>query len=232
MKLTALLVTLVTALSFSSFAQVPKVVKTKSRYLVEQYEVLATNDTLKTGRYRKYFRDGNKLLEEGQYDNNRRTGVWTFFNGEGKPELVYDYSSNRVLTNNRSTLDSMGIIQQADANALVRLMPPPIYLASTYQIGGILMRELRLPIHLQRAGITDLWCRPLITVSPNGAHYRAITSHNDKEFNKNAIQAMSIAFKDVQWLPGSFSGQPVTSIYQLPEIRLHAYAVIRMQTNP
>lgn len=221
---------LLACLLFSSiaFGQPPrKSVKVKTRYLLEQFEVSATNDTLRTGSYRRYFRDGNLLLEEGQYDNNRRTGVWTFYDGKGKPELVYDYSSNKVITNNRTTLDSTGLIQQDDKKMVVRLTPPPAYLASMYQIGGILQRESRFPVHLQRAGVTQLSYRIVATVSPVGVHYQVVPSHDDKEFYQNAKQAALLALKNVTWLPGSYQGREVTAMYTLPPIILQAYSVIR-----
>lgn len=210
------------------FSQAPrKTVKSKTRYLLEQYEVLSTNDTIRSGSYRKYFRDGAILLEEGQYDNNRRVGSWTFYNSKGGSELVYDYSANKILTNNRTGIDSMGTIQIEGKNTLVRLDPPPTYLASSHQVSGILVRESRLPVHLQRAGTSQLAYQVVATVSQAGVHYRVIPSHSDKVFYQNAQQATALAFKNVQWLPGVYQDQEVTAIYMLPTIYLQGFAVIR-----
>lgn len=226
-----LYVTILTVfLSTIAFGQSLKTVKTKSRYLVEHYEVRVDNDTLRDGDYRKYFREGNVLLEEGEYANNRRTGVWTFYDAKRQPELVYNYSTRQVLTNNRTAIDSMGVIQQAGREEAVRLTPPPTYLASTYQIMGILLRESRLPVHLQRAGIAQLSYQIAATVSPAGAHYRVIPSHPDKAFRQNAQQATLLAFQDVQWLPASYEGQPVTAIYLLPAVMLQGFSVVRTMT--
>lgn len=215
-------------ISLPSFGQpARKTVKAKSRYLLEQYEVLASNDTLRTGSYRRYFREGDVLLEEGQYENNQRTGIWTFYDGTGKPELVYDYSSKRVLANNRIKIDSTGIIDQEGQRMAVRLIPPPTCLVSLYQVTGILVRESRLPAHLQRAGVSELTYQIVVTVSSAGAHYRVITSHTDNEFSRNARESALLAFKDVQWLPGSYQGREVTSIYALPVVSLHGFSVVR-----
>ena len=222
-----LLCVLYTSLAFS---QPPlKTVKVKSRYLVEQYEVLELNDTLRAGSYRKYFREGNLPLEEGQYDNNQRTGVWTFYDEKGKPELVYDYSAKKVLTYNRTMLDSLGVIQLAGKSTVVRLDPPPVYLASSYQISGILVRESRFPIHLHKAGMSQLSYQIMATVSPAGAHYRVLPSHSDKEFYKNAREWALLAFKDVTWLPGVYEGKEVTAIYTLPAILIQTHAQIRIR---
>jgi hypothetical protein len=204
-----------------------KPVKVKSRYLIEQYEVLTANDTVRHGTYRRFFREGNVLLEEGQYADNKRTGVWTFFDGKGQPELVYNYSTKEVLSNNRTNLDSMGVILQDGQMTGVRLTPPPIYLASQYQIGGILVRESRLPAHLQRAGTSELSYQIAATVSPVGVNYRIVTSSKDKDFNKTTRQAALLAFKDIKWVPGQYQGQEVTAVFLLPPIELRGFAVVR-----
>ncbi|GAB2566274.1 toxin-antitoxin system YwqK family antitoxin [Spirosoma areae] len=226
MKTSLLLLCLLTSL-LAHGQPLRKTVKSKSRYLLEQYEVLTTNDTLRVGSYRRYFRDGNRLLEEGQYDNNQRTGVWTFYDGKGSPELVYDYSAHKVITNNRTTLDSTGIIQQEAKNVVVLLNPPPLFLASTYQVTGILVREAKLPIHLQKAGVTQLSYLIIATVSPAGVHYKVVSSHTDTVFLANAKQAALLALKDVKWLPGWYQGKEVTTIYTLPAIILHSFSVVR-----
>jgi hypothetical protein len=230
-----LLLTIIAVCCFTfAVGQSLKTVKVKSKYLLEQYEVRADNDTLRDGTYRKYLRDGNTLLEEGAYANNRRTGAWTFYDRTGQPDLIYNYSTAQVITNNRTTAiaDTMGIIQREGKGTTVRLTPPPIYLASTHQISAILMRESRPPIHLQRAGVTELSYQIAATISPVGAHYRVITSHPDKEFRQNAQQWAALAFKDVQWLAGSYEGQPVTAIYLLPAITLHVSAVVHQHVRP
>ncbi|QJD80965.1 toxin-antitoxin system YwqK family antitoxin [Spirosoma rhododendri] len=225
-----LLLTIIAVCCFTfAHGQSLKTVKVKSKYLLEQYEVRADNDTLRDGTYRKYLRDGDVLLEEGSYANSRRIGTWTFYNRTGQPELIYNYSTAQVITNNRTTAtaDTMGIIQLEGKGTTVRLTPPPIYLASTHQISAILSRESRPPMHLHREGITELSYQIAATVSPVGARYRIIASHPDREFRQNAQQWAALAFKDVQWLPGSYEGQPVTAIYLLPAITMHLWAVVR-----
>ena len=220
----------ISALLFVScaFGQSLKTVKAKSRYLLEQYEVRADNDTLRAGSYRKYLRDGNVLLEAGTYADNHRTGIWTFYDDKGKPELVYDYSASKVLENHRgATVDSLGVIQLAGKATVVRLTPPPTLLASMYQVSAILLRESRFPVHLMQAGLRELSYKVAATVSPTGTSYRVIASNPDKKLAQAAREWVALAFEGVQWLPGSYEGQPTTAMYMLPEIVLVGSSVIR-----
>ena len=146
---------------------------------------------------------------------------------------MYNYSTGQVLANYRTTADSLGIIQRAEKEEAVRLTPPPTYLASEYQIMNTLMRESRVPMHLVKTGLRQLSYQIAATVAPAGTHYRVIPSHPDKEFRKNAQQWIALAFKDVQWLPGSYEGQPVTAIYVLPAVTLQVSAVVtQMRVQP
>lgn len=55
---------------------------------LEIYNVLKSDKNVKHGPYEKYFKysnpltQGKLLTERGQYDNNKKTGTWTFYWGE------------------------------------------------------------------------------------------------------------------------------------------------------
>ncbi|WP_147368018.1 hypothetical protein [Fibrisoma montanum] len=214
-------------LAAPGFAQSLKTVKEKSRYLTEEYSVLADNKAVRSGPYKKYFREGNVLLEEGQYENNQRVGQWKFF-ANGKEELVYDYTTQKVMVNARKNLSSAGLIQQADSLTAVELEQPPLYLASSQQVEGILVRESRLPFNLMKAGTMEVSFRIAATVSPSGAHYRIIPSVQDKEFTTLSRGAVQLALNEVEWVPAVYQGQSVTCIYTLEPITLHGVAVRQM----
>lgn len=224
------LLILLLLLPLFSEAQTLKSVKNRSKYLLEQYEVLAENDTIRAGSYKKMRIDTRELLEEGRYEANRRTGAWTFYNSKGTPELVYDYSTAQVITINRPrTKASLAQIQQGDTLAQVYLDVAPIYLASSVQIYSIIGREVRIPVQLQRIGIQEVSFKPVASVSPVGTSYRAITSHPDPEFKKSAREAMAMAFKGVEWLPAVYEGKPITSTYTFEDVVLTGYTVTRTQ---
>jgi len=82
----ALLFTL--TISFSVWGQETKQIKNEKGGDLEIYQVLKSNKKIKHGPYEKYFKYSNpmtrgKLLtERGQYDNNKKTGTWSFYWGE------------------------------------------------------------------------------------------------------------------------------------------------------
>ena len=82
-------------------------------------------------------------------------------------------------------------------------------------------------MHLMQAGLRELSYKIAATVSPSGTHYRVIASNSDKKFTQDAKKWTALAFKDTQWVPGSYAGQPTTIMYMLPEIVLVGSSVIR-----
>jgi hypothetical protein len=76
-------------LSFIAHGQETKQVKTESKNGdLEIYSVLKADKNIKHGPYEKYIKystpmtKGTILIEKGQYDSGKKTGIWTFYWGE------------------------------------------------------------------------------------------------------------------------------------------------------
>ncbi|MBO0938680.1 hypothetical protein J2I47_19165 [Fibrella sp. HMF5335] len=209
-------------------AQTLKTVKKRSKYLLEQFEVLTDNDTMRAGNYKKMLIGNKQLLEEGRYETGRRVGPWTFYNQKGETELVYDYTTRQVVTLNRpQKLASLAQVQQGDTIASVYLDAAPVYLASTAQLYTIMGREVRFPVQLLRSGITELSYKVVATVSPMGTSYRVIASNPADEFKKSARDAMNMAFKGVEWVPVVYQDKPVPTVFLFESIVLTGFAIER-----
>ena len=210
-------------------AQTLKTVKKRSKYLLEQFDVLADNDTMRAGGYKKMFLNTKQVLEEGRYEANQRVGTWTFYDANGQPDLMYDYTTKQVVTLNRpQKLASLAQIQQGDTLANVYLDAAPVYLASTALIYATMGREARFPANLQRSGLTELSFKAVATISPRGTSYRIVASNPDAEFKKSARDAMNLAFRDVEWVPVMYQGKPVTTVFQFEDIVLTGFSVVRI----
>ncbi len=225
-----LLLCLFLTLPLFTEAQTLKTVKKRSKYLLEQFEVLAANDTMRAGTYKKMFIDTKQLLEEGRYEASHRVGPWTFYNQKGEVELVYDYTAKQVITANRPRkLATLAQVQQGDTVASVYLDAAPIYLASTAQIYAIMGQEVRFPARLQRSEPTQLSFKVVATISPAVTSYRIIASNPDSEFKKSARDAMAMAFRGVDWVSVVYEGKPVPTVFQFDDVVLTGFSVERPQ---
>src|SRR5688572_18117892 len=84
-----LILSLTILTAFSTLGQETKQTKNENKEGdLEIFHVLKSDKNIKHGPYEKYFKFSNpvtrvKLLtEKGQYDNNKKTGTWSFYWGE------------------------------------------------------------------------------------------------------------------------------------------------------
>ncbi|XWW46053.1 hypothetical protein JYG30_00915 [Fibrella sp. USSR17] len=202
-------------------AQATKMIKKGSPYFREQFEVLADDRSVREGVYKKFSLERNSLLEEGQYAANQRVGVWTFYDGNGNPELEYDYSLKKVNSMNRKHFaESVAQVMVGDSVRQIFLDRGPVYLASSVQVYSTMAREARIPAHLARSGQQMFSFKVLATVSASGAVYRVLPSNPDAEFIKTSKQAARLAFEGVEWVPAVHEQTPITATYLFSDILL------------
>ncbi|MBO0932561.1 hypothetical protein [Fibrella aquatilis] len=214
-------------------AQQLKLVKKRSKYLLEQFEVLADNDTIREGRYKKLFLTNRQVLEEGHYEENQRVGVWTFYGANNVPELQYNYSTKKVISTTRfQHVATLAQIPQADTLAQVYIDNAPVYLASSEQIWCILLREIHFPARLYKAGLRELSFKITATVSEAGPFYRVTVSHPSAEFTASCNKAMRLAFSGVKWVSAAYQQRPVTAMYQFEKFTLMAPSMKIYDNDP
>ena len=222
MKISLLMLLLL--LPFWAKAQLTRQLTNKSAYFLEQFEVRAEAPDVKEGTYQKFTRRTHKLFESGTYLAGQRTGVWTFYSQSGQSDLVYDYSQKTIVLLNRTNVAaSVAQFIEADTLRTVVVDREPVYLASSVQIYETLGRNARFPTHLAKAGLTDISFKVLATVSPSGTSFRIMPSHADGQFIRESKQAAVEAFAGVDWVLAIYRQRPVTAVYFLGDVKIHAY---------
>lgn len=123
MKLTVGPLLILLFIAIKSFSQqTVEVVETVDKQFKDKnvYSVLKENKSIKQGLYQHYRRDNvihsgyykmdkkdstwqrsdtrGRVMSQKSYAENRRTGVWTFFENDGKIALQYDFNKNEFLT--------------------------------------------------------------------------------------------------------------------------------------
>src|SRR3954464_10971017 len=60
------------------------------------YHVMATNPDTKQGSYQALFRK-KTVIATGMFENDKKAGVWRFFDQNGQAMQIYDYTKNQLL---------------------------------------------------------------------------------------------------------------------------------------
>jgi hypothetical protein len=83
--------------SLGSFGQELK----KKRKGNETFQVLKRDESIRHGTYVK--QDAAGIIEKGQYDMNKKVGVWEFYEQGGSLEQKFNYSDSILLQDNSAT---------------------------------------------------------------------------------------------------------------------------------
>ena len=173
--------------------------KDKEKSIVEIYYVLKNDKNKKNGDYIKFL--NNKKIETGQYVNNEKSGIWTFYDSDNTVDLKYDYDKDSILfvdiKNDHSDLDR-----------------PGIYLGSLYETRYTIMTNLRYPAEAAENGKSG---RVLIDIfiDKNGNVYDyKIKESVYPPLDNEALRVVKLIPK--KWLPAYKNGEPVEYKYTYP----------------
>lgn len=92
-----LLTFIILATSFNLFGQDTKKKTVKNDYppYKETFYVLKSDQEIKQGEYKKTY---GGLSVNGQFENNKKTGVWEYYDRSGQLEQKIDFSTNKVIS--------------------------------------------------------------------------------------------------------------------------------------
>ncbi len=104
--------------------------RTLSRHLREVYDVVKADWKVKDGRYAVINDDGFTVVK-GSYSNGKKTGVWNYYDNDGKLVQQYDFTVDSLVF---QSMDSASVVHQAfdipqGVEDSTKLRPP-------YKIGG------------------------------------------------------------------------------------------------
>lgn len=114
----------------------------------ETFYVLKSDQEIKHGEYKKRY---GRLSVKGQFENNKKTGVWEYYDRNGQLEQRIDFSNNKVLSTKPMTLITNYFIKEGDSYKEVTPEEIPIFQGGqsgiTYYIWN-----LRYPADARRMG--------------------------------------------------------------------------------
>ncbi|MFC6997697.1 energy transducer TonB [Rufibacter roseus] len=117
-------------------AQTKKVkAKGPSRYIQIESSVLKSDPSIKDGPSRTLM--SGRVVEKGNFENNKKVGVWTYLDSSPNQYLEFDHTLNKVIDDTRKkSAEQLRKITNAPADSTVSL--EPVFLGSW----GIVYRQL------------------------------------------------------------------------------------------
>jgi len=185
-----------------------------SPQVTEKYNVLKSDYTVLQGQYSAYFK--KKLLAAGKYENNKRTGTWTFFDKQGAPCQRFNYDANSLLFETQPDTSIRVIYMVDDSLKNNPRFTRPIRIGGLYYGFLPYANLVRLPAMYQGLSNEESSATIEILVSPYGRlaefklrvrPYKAPYSDNDAIFNFN-INLLDT--DDKVFVPATLNKEPIS----------------------
>jgi TonB family protein len=176
------------------------------------YYVLKNDPKIKHGTYQYSTKKG--LVEKGQYDNDKKVGVWEFYDTDGILEQKYDYSTNQLVFNKEGNqFGSYKVIIDGKPTDIVP-DTPPIFIGGLSSYDRFIVNNLKYPTNSKSNGIEGRQL-VLVTLSKQGeilnaSIYRSIAPDIDQE----ALRLINELPKE--WIPAKHQNEDVDVLIGLP----------------
>ena len=210
-KIISLTLILLTATLAFSQKIVDRRRKLTSRVTERYHAIIGDKKEIREGTYTATYTYKEIVIAQGQYKDDKKTGIWHFFNRDGSPTEDFDYDNNRLI--DESTEDTTSNFRY---RLEIELKPTdkatkPIKIGGRY-FGYIPYLQLcRFPVDVS-AGNSFHRVQLELLISPLGriAQYKAHIYVNGDDI-VSYIDTDKLREEDKSFIPATLNGTPITS---------------------
>lgn len=183
----------------------------------ETYHVLKADKNTKQGTYIKRSYE-DKILVKGQYENNKKSGIWEFYDLQGELVLKYDYSNDSIVFNEMQDIITNKKYKVLEPHIGKSLTREPIYLGGDAYIISEVFRNIKYPAYALRNKKTGE-VMVSFTVDKNG---KTSNFHVKKPegygLDEEAIRVLELLPDN--WLPGLIDEEAIDVEVDFPVLFL------------
>jgi len=212
-------------LSNEDFKEIYSVLKSDNTILHGSYTKVSSKGTVFSEGFYKYGAKDSlwkeydwygKVFKTGNYVLDKKVGLWQFFDEKGNAELIYNFSTNElvsyILDDKRK--NKKYNFTTAERIILDELDRPPLYLGGNLGMGVFIGLNMKYPIIALENGVSGK-VEVAFTIDSLGqtSNYR-VTKGIGSGCNEEALKVVK-KLPD-GWLPGIYKGQAVEVQYFIP----------------
>ncbi len=178
-------------------AQIKKVVTSSS--FTHEYHVQKSDTSVKDGQYKLYYK--KKIIENGNYIENREAGLWQYFSLDGVFEFEYDYDRSRVTKMSGKDIED------------IKQGTPCLFLGSPIIPYLFIVNNIYYP---QKARKHKLAGKVVLAlkISKKGELWAIYLSQKLNPLLDSEVMRVARTFPDTwNWLPATRNGNPVDGEY-------------------
>lgn len=178
----------------------------KKRKGDEMFYVLKSDESIRHGEYIRKSTSG--LIAKGQYEMNKKVGIWEFYGVEGNIEQRYNYSGKALLMNDNFTLVSTRYLVIKDK--VVTETPPgqePILIGGASKYFRHVMENVKYPPNARARGTQGkVFVSATITSEGMMKDIKVLQGLGDG-CDEEALRVINLF--ESEWIPGMHNGEKV-----------------------
>lgn len=164
---------------------------------LHRYQALARDTSVLEGNYEMLYK--NKTMERGCYHNNRRVGVWQFFNLDNALEFCYDFDDGKA---SRYVIPEDGVFDV-----------PCLFLGSPLIPHFFLVQRLYYPSS-EYDSTVEQEVQVALRINKEGKLTGTrLVKNASARLDETVLKAASQMPSHWQWLPAQINNMPVESDY-------------------
>lgn len=184
----------------------------KENFYKEVYQVLKSDQKIKHGTYKMETLRG-RTLEEGQYENDKKAGTWTFYNYKGAVEQKYNYSTGKLEFSLPAEVETVYYVLKEGKYQLITVDSPPILIGGKSRLFRSTGSRLNYPRDATRMGISGE-VQVSVMVNREGQQLdetisRGIGGGCDEE----ALRMLKLV--PDEWIPARLNGEAIAVTFNI-----------------
>jgi hypothetical protein len=196
---------------------------------------------LKEGKYVKIRNSNHDTLVTGQYENDRKVGLWKYRSSGNKNYITYNYDSKSAeyLDPAISKVDSFLTIEGSNGMFFLnKVDSPPIYLGFPGEIKVLLARNINLPVTEMQRGLEGSTTASFVISRTGAISNIKIERSLNRTFDKIVLDAIKLI--DSEWIPAKVNNIPtdakinvlvrVSNSKKLSKPKDQPYEIVILQT--
>ena len=178
----------------------------KKRKGNETFYVLKSDESVRQGEYLKSGTAG--IIEKGQYDINKKVGIWEFYGLEGTLEQKYDYSNKKLALNDNFTSVSTRYAIVTNGN-ITEISPDekPILIGGPSSYFRHVMENMHYPPKARTKGTQGKVFITAVVNSDGQLTDIKVLQGLGEGCDEEALRVIN-SFKS-EWIPGMHNGEKV-----------------------
>jgi len=208
------------------FTQIFYVLKSDTSIKHGSYQRLGFNDEIiLAGSYKlgkrdslwvEFLRFSTIITSKGYYANDKKVGVWEYYDSKGILCLKYDYNTNsQVFSLKEKEGNISEMFMKNDTGVVsVRLQRDPFFNGDEQQLWKFLGSNLQYPQEALQKGLKGTVYVSFFIDQYGRAKDHKILRGINEQFNNEALRVVRLIPND--WIPAIYDGQVVTSQYHIP----------------